>query len=369
MATRVSFCLDHRFGESDPLSVGVEEELLLVDRDGAPVPGCKALVVRTASADGGCVVGEIYDETVELVTPVCRDAPEAVAHLARLRGQVRAAGATLLAAGLHPAAGFGPRSIAEGERYHEVAASLAGFLRTPTCALHVHVGMPDPESAIRACNGMRRHVPLLQALSANSAFWYGQDSGLASARAAILRSYPRARLPGAFHDYEDFCATAERLAATAEVRDYTYFWWDLRPHPRLGTLEVRAMDVQGPPEITAGLVALVHGLVARPLGEPPGAIGDEALDECCFRAARYGMHATLGDGAGRLRPVPELAREAIDAARPFARERGCEDALGLLECVLREGNGADRQRAVFRRLGMAGLLRRLVADTAAGPYL
>src|SRR4051794_41928734 len=108
MATRVSFCLDHRFGESDPLSVGVEEELLLVDRDGAPVPGCKALVVRTASADGGCVVGEIYDETVELVTPVCRDAPEAVAPPPRPPGQVRAAGATPPAAGPPPPPGFRP---------------------------------------------------------------------------------------------------------------------------------------------------------------------------------------------------------------------------------------------------------------------
>src|SRR4051794_9234503 len=134
MATRVSFCLDHRFGESDPLSVGVEEELLLVDRDGAPVPGCKALVVRTASADGGCVVGEIYDETVELVTPVCRDAPEAVAHLARLRGQVRAAGATLLAAGLHPPAGVGPPGNARGAGHHQGAAAAARVLRGPTRA-------------------------------------------------------------------------------------------------------------------------------------------------------------------------------------------------------------------------------------------
>jgi glutamate---cysteine ligase / carboxylate-amine ligase len=269
-----------------------------------------------------------------------------------------------MGSGVHPCGSFGFPQIAACERYGAVAASLAGLLRTPTCALHVHVGMPDAESAIRVCNTLRADVPLLLALSANSPFWHGRDSGLASAHTAIVRSYPRAGLPRAFHDYEDFCATADRLTATAEVEDYTHIWWDIRPHPRLGTIEVRVMDAQSSLDLTAGLVALVHGLAAHALEEErPPVPSDEMLAECSFRAARYGAAATLADREGRLRPVQELARSALARAWPLARERGCEEALALVETLLAAGNGAQRQREAYETDGMPGVVAYLLDST------
>ena len=132
-----------------------------------------------------------------------------------------------------------------------VKQDLVSLLATPPCGLHVHVGVPDPETAVAVANAMRHHLPLLAALTANSPFRDGEDTGMASARASVVRSYPRFELPRAFRDYEDFLRVADQLIAAAGVDDYTYIWWDVRPHPKLGTVEVRGMDVQPRPEQNA----------------------------------------------------------------------------------------------------------------------
>ncbi len=173
--------------------------------------------------------------------------------------------------------------------------------------LHIHVGMPDAETAIRAFNGLRRHLPLLTALAANSPFRHGRDTGLASAREMTLRGWPRSGVPRAMRDFEDFRTTVQLLTRAADVPDYTWFWWKLRPHPRLGTVELRALDVQASLDDTAGLVALAHCLArhaaeADPQPDPPA----EVLEEGAFRAARFGVQAQLPDADGALRPVSEL---------------------------------------------------------------
>jgi hypothetical protein len=156
----------------------------------------------------------------------------------------------------------------------------------------------------------------------------------------------------------------ERLTATAEVEDYTHIWWDIRPHPRLGTIEVRVMDVQSSLDLTAGLVALVHGLAGHALEQDPAPVlSDEMLAERSFRAARYGMAATLADREGRMRPVQELARAAVTRAWPFARERGCEEALALVETLIAMGNGAQHQRDAYAAGGMPAVVRRLIDAT------
>ena len=116
--------------------------------------------------------------------------------------------------------------------------------RTPDCALHVHVGMPDPETAIRVCNGLREYLPLLEALAANSPFWHGRDSGFASARRILRRGFPRVDIPSAFRDFAEYEEVVQAAMAAAEIDDYTFLWWEVRPHPRFGTVEVRAMDSQ-----------------------------------------------------------------------------------------------------------------------------
>jgi glutamate---cysteine ligase / carboxylate-amine ligase len=247
-----------------------------------------------------------------------------------------------------------------------LAEQLRGLLRrTPTAAVHVHVAMPDAETAIRACNGLRDHLPALGALAANSPFWFGTDSGMASARAPLFRGYRGAEVPRAFASYDDYAETIAATVAAGELTDYTFLYWDLRPHPKLGTVEVRAMDGQSALWTEAALAALVHALAAREAQAPPRASWTprEAIVEASFAAHRDGLDARLPlDGS--VRPAREVVRATLDLARPFAREAGSEDALEGIERILADGNGADRQRAAHAEGGMAAVLGLLVAEAA-----
>jgi carboxylate-amine ligase len=357
-----------RFGSEADFAIGVEEELSVVD----PVShalvhtGVDVLERIEVPDGGGSAHPDTYAALVELASPVCASAPEAVATLAELRRRMRAAGGTAIGAGIHPDAAFGDVEHVPARRYRKIADQLRGLLlRTPTCALHVHVGMPDPETAIVVCNGLRERLPLLQALAANSPFWHGRDSGLSTARAQLFRGYPRAEIPRAFAGFDDYAETVAAVVEAGDLPDYTFLWWDIRPHPHLGTVEVRAMDSQSALWSVAGLAALIHAL-ARAEAErgsrawPPR----EALMEASFSAARDGLDARLPhDGA--LRPAREVAVAALEEARPFARETGAGAALEEVERILREGNGADRQRAAYARGGMPALLDLLARETAA----
>jgi glutamate---cysteine ligase / carboxylate-amine ligase len=195
--------VEHAFGSS-PLTVGVEEELLLVAD--APPHDLEhfvgELVARIGSPD---VKPDVYEATVEGSSPVCATATGAARELERLREAMRAAGATLAGAGLHPAARYGEVVHVRHPRYDRIHGTMRGLLeRTPTCALHVHVGMPDPDTAIAAFNRLRSHLPLLQALAANSPFWHGRDSGFATARAQLFRGFPRAVIPRPFANWDDY---------------------------------------------------------------------------------------------------------------------------------------------------------------------
>jgi glutamate---cysteine ligase / carboxylate-amine ligase len=255
--------------------------------------------------------------------------------------------------------------LRDGDRYQQIAETMRALMRqTPHCGVHVHVGMPDAETAVRACNGMRKWIPLLQALSANSPFWYGGDSGLASTRSVICNSFPRAGIPREFADYDDFASTVEELRALGECPDYSFLWWDVRPHPSLGTVEIRALDAQSSLEDLAGLVALIHCLAVHEAGAgPQDAPGPEALRELSFRAARDGLEAQLTLG-GRLQPARVLARQAIAVAAAYAADLGCWDELMLLHGMLENGNGAQRQRRDERQGGMRLVLGRLADETA-----
>jgi carboxylate-amine ligase len=292
---------------------------------------------------------------------------EATTELARTRAAAFKAGATLMGVGIHPAAELGDVRLSEGKRYQRVSGAMRGLLRrTPESALHVHVGIPDAETAIRVCNGLRSHLPLLQGLSANSPWWFGADSGLASARYAVVRAYPHRGMPPTFRDFDDYAATVEAVSAAGQLEDYTLIWWDIRPHPRLGTVEVRELDSQARLEDVASLAALVHAL-ARLEAEKGQVVRlpPEALAESTFRTSRDGVEAiVLHDGA--LRPLREVARDTIELARPYARELGAEDALGGVERILSEGGGAGRQRAAHRRGGVEAMLALLVEQTERG---
>ena len=355
------------FGSGEPFSLGVEEELFLVDPvTGAQTNSSAAVLARLGSHDGE-VTRELHACMIELVTAVCGSAGEAAAALARLRRNVLATGAGLLGSGAHPSAAEGEAEITDRERYERIGALLGDAVATPVAGLHVHIGMPDPDTAIRAFNGLRRQLPLLQALGANSPFRHGRDTGLASAREVTVRGWPRSGVPRAMADYEDFARTTAVLVRAADVPDYTWFWWKLRPHPRLGTVEVRALDAQTSLEDLASLVALIHCLargaaLSAPGRDPPA----EVLEEGSFRAARYGVAARLPGPEGELRPVAELLAQELPAAREHAAELGCEAELEGVERLLSRGGGAGRQRRVHEIAGMQALLRELTRLTGPG---
>ncbi|MGB9185408.1 MAG: YbdK family carboxylate-amine ligase [Solirubrobacteraceae bacterium] len=356
---------EHAFGTGDPFSVGAEEELFLVDAvSGRMVNSSGAVAERLESAMGG-IERELHAGMIEFVSEVCSCSRDAIGQLARRRAAVLGTGVGLLGAGTHPTATEDEAEISDKERYERIHRLLGDAIATPVAGLHVHVGMPDPETAIKVFNALRARLPLLQALAANSPFRHGRDTGLASARDVTIRSWPRSGVPRAMRDFDDFCRTAGLLTRAAGVEDYTWFWWKLRPHPKLGTVEIRALDAQSSLHDAGALVAFVHCL-ARAAAEDEAAeeVPSELLEEGMFRAARFGVRAELPDADGHLHPVDDVLAEALDHVQPYARELDCEDELALIPALVAAGGGAGRQREVHALSGIDAVLRELTATTA-----
>jgi carboxylate-amine ligase len=219
--------------------------------------------------------------------------------------------------------------------------------------MHVHVGLDDPDRAIYVANGMRVHVPILLALSCNSPFWRADATGLQSTRTPIFRAFPRVGIPPRYDGWEDYARRIEFMVESGVMEDYTYLWYDVRPHPQLGTVEIRACDSQTRVEHTVGLAALVQAMVRElsagfdagtPLRDPPW----EMLDENKFLAARHGMDGELVDLPAFARvATKELARRLLDRLREHAQDLGSEEDLEAVEDLLARGNGAHRQRVVY----------------------
>ena len=332
-------------------TVGVEEELHLVDPDEHRLTPVAADVLAAMDTPNGIAGHEAYAAQIELRTRPCDTAAEARAQLAAARRAATAAGATLMGVGLHPADTWGETPLVDDPRYREVASEMRDvFARTPESALHVHVGMPDVETGITVFNGLRRHLPLLIALAANSPWWFGHDSGLASARWALVRSYPGRGIPPAFVDWAHYIEHIAQVGAGGGPADYTLVWWDIRPHPRLGTVEIRELDAQASLDAVEATAALVQTLARREADAPARDLPPaEAIAWSCFRAARDGLDAQVLH-EGEIMPV----RQALAGL-------GVEEVLPLLA-----GDGAaGRRRAAHARGGVDEMLRELVAETAA----
>jgi carboxylate-amine ligase len=355
--------LEHRFGDGAPFSIGLEEELLLVDPEAHRLAHVADRVLPGIDLGERRADHEAYLAEIELRSTPCATSDECAVELSENRAAARSAGATLIAAGLHPDARLGDVRIVEADRYLKVESEMRGLIRrTPECALHVHVGMPDPEAAVAALTGLREALPLLQGLGANSPFWYGVDSGMASARSAAIRAYPGRGAPPPLRSWEEYLEQLDAIAVGGGPKDHTMVWWDIRLQPRFGTVEMRELDVQSGLEEAAGIGALVQALARRaaerPLARPAPA---QALAWSWFRASRDGLDAEILH-AGRLTPLRDAARETLDALGPN------DGALVGVERILREGNGADRQRAAHARGGMPEVLRFLEEETAK-PYI
>jgi carboxylate-amine ligase len=310
---------------------------------------------------------ETHAGTLELRTGVHPSADGAVAELWALRrqltGELRSVGAVAACAGMHPLSSIRPTTVSATRRYRLIADSMRWLaLREPTMALHVHVAVPDPDGAIRVLRRMRENVPLLVALSANSPFSRGRDTGFASARMPTFDGFPRTGSPRPFADYQEYVQAIDALIASGAVPDPTFLWWDVRLQPRLGTVEVRVMDAQSTVADIAPVVAIVQSLARLELEDhaqqPP--VSDEVLAENRFIAARDGLDARLVDpSTGKLISVRALLDRLVEECLPHAAALGC---LGELELAagLITANGAIRQRTwVGAGRDLSSLLARL----------
>jgi carboxylate-amine ligase len=352
---------DHRFGSGDPFTIGIEEELLLVDSGTHALAHVADQVLPGIELPRHRADHEAFLCEIEVRSEPRASAGEGVADLAAGRAAILRAGGTPMAVGVHPAAQFGDVQLVDSKRYRRVEGQMRGLIRrTPECALHVHVAMPSADAAVAGLMGLREALPLIGALGAGSPYWFGIDSGLASARSAVVRAYPGRGLPPVLRGYDEYLEVLDGIAAGGGPRESTMVWWDARLQPRLGTIELRELDVQAGLVEAAGMAALVHAVARRAAEEPPVDLAPaEALHWSSFRAVRDGLDAELLFG-GRLRPVREAARELLDSLR------GSDDALGGVEKILREGGAPRLQRAIREQDGMPALLRHL-ADRTAQP--
>ena len=296
---------------------------------------------------------ETHAAVVELTTGTHPDVCGVVAEVSSLRNRLArelgAMGLTAAAAGTHPLTVWEETEISGEPRYRLLEESMRGLARRePTMALHVHVGVPAPEDAIRLLNGLRRHAPVLLALSGNSPFWQGRDMGFCSARTVIFQAFPRTGLQRFFDSYRDYVGAVDSLIASGAVPGPGFLWWDVRLQPALGTIEVRVMDAQSTLSEVAPLVALIQSLARLELEGDPSTTTPcpEALAENRFLAARDGMEAWLIDpSTRRLIPVREMLETLLAQCRPHAHALGC---AGELEGVrdLARATGADRQRSL-----------------------
>ena len=341
-------------------SLGVEEELPIVDATtGELVPKIEEIMSRLPEELRESVSYELFQSVLEIKTPVCATAAEAEKHLRELRGRVgswaAACGASLASAGTHPFSRYRDQRVTDQERYRQVIQTLHWVAqREVIFGQHVHVAVPGQEESIIAHNRLSERTPLLLALSANSPFWQGFDTGFESARVKIFETFPRAGLPPAFPGYEAFENYVDLMVASGAMEDYTYCWWDVRPHPAIGTIELRVLDSQTSLKYTTSLTALTQCLVAQVLEEVgPHEPYDRYLAvENKWRAAMHGMDAAFYDAdEGITVPARDLARGMVERLKPHAQDLGCENELeGVLE-IVESGTGSQRQREVYNESG------------------
>lgn len=355
-------------------TIGVEEEVMLVRMaDHVPADSSEFVLRRLPEELAGHASPETHSSVIELATGVHLDVHGVAAELAALRArlvsELRQFGLGAAVAGTYPIPAAGDPRVTTTGRYSVVAESMRALAhREPTLALHVHVGVPDPDDAVRLMNGLRGVLPLLLALSANSPYSDGRDSGFASSRTVIFQGFPRTGIPRCYTGYSDYVAAVDAMITSGALPDPTYLWWDVRLQPELGTVEIRAMDAQTSVADSAGLIALVQALARMVLeDEPPTReVGPEVLAENRFLAARDGLHARLIDPVERrLVPIRELIVGLIARCRSYC------DAVGAVELErvdrLVVANGADRQRSWVRQSGMLALASNLTRRFARSP--
>jgi glutamate---cysteine ligase / carboxylate-amine ligase len=374
--------LDHKFGRGEPYTLGVEEEYMLLDAESFDLVQRidTVLAAFVGHEDEARMKPELMQSTLEVATPVCRTAGEADRELRRLRSAVREIanqnGLRMGSAGTHPFSLFERQRITARDRYRALVDQMQYVARRELIfGLHVHVAVDDPDKAIHVVNGVLVDLPLLMALSASSPFWRGEPTGLASTRQPIFAAFPRSGPPPRFRDYEDYAEVVGQLEKTGCIADYTHIWWDIRPHPHLGTVEIRICDCVTRVEDAVAIAAFCQALVKYycELSEQQGGVpGYHRIltTENKWLSVRYGLEAPIMDLATGQRnrvAVAQLVRRRLEDIEPHAKELGSDAELEGVREILSRGNGADRQLRVYNANRDIVEVAREIADaTEAG---
>jgi glutamate---cysteine ligase / carboxylate-amine ligase len=367
--------MEQRF-RGTPYTVGIEEELMLIDpRSLQLVQGIETILEDLGEDYEGRVKPELMQSVLEIATVPHATVADAGEELRSLRETVRGAaerhGMMLAASGTHPSALWEDQLIVERQRYQELAAALGYIARQELIfGTHVHVGVTGPNKAIYIADGIRKHLPLLLALSANSPLWRGQVTGMMSARTPVFRAFPRVGIPPHYGSWEIYSGRVQLLVEAGVIPDYTYLWFDVRPHPMLGTVEVRVFDQQTRLETTISLAAMVVALVHRystlfDRQEALVEVPTELIDDNKVLAALRGTDGELVDlPRAEQRPATDMASDLLDELREHAQEVGCEAELEGIRALIEGGTGAHRQLEVLERSGDVGALVRALCEAS-----
>jgi glutamate---cysteine ligase / carboxylate-amine ligase len=354
--------LDHAYGKGEPYTLGVEEEYMLLDAETFDLVQHvdTVLAATTGHELESRINPELMQSVLEIATPVCRTAADVELELRKLRGYVcelaRERGMRVGSAGTHPFSLFERQRITARDRYRNLVDQMQYVARRELIfGMHVHVAVDDPEKAIQVVNGLLVHVPLLLAMSANSPFWRGEATGLASSRQMVFAAFPRSGPPPRFDNYAEYAEVVGQLEKTGCIADYTHIWWDIRLHPRLGTIEIRVCDaitrVEEAVALTAYCQALVKHFCERyERNDEIPSYHRILTTENKWLGARYGLEAPVMDLATGRRnrvSVAQLVRRTLKELEPHARELGSERELEGIHDILSRGNGADRQLRIF----------------------
>jgi carboxylate-amine ligase len=363
-------------GEVAAYGIGIEEEVMLLDpqRQWELAQRIDDVLEQLPVALAGYVSAETHQAAIELRTDPHESVGPAVAQLGALRARLAdgLAGMGLAAAGAgtHPLALWSETEVTTASRYQLIQRTMRDLtVREPTFALHVHIGVPDPERAIDLYNRLRVHLPLLLALSGNSPFWRGRDAGFTSTRTILFQAFPRTGMPRRYGSYAEWVQAVDFQLRVGALPEATFLWWDIRPQPRFGTIEIRIMDAQSRLAETATLVALVQSIAHLELEEgyvsEHACAAEEVLAENRFLAARDGVEARLINiTTESLRPAKELLLELLHVAAPHAAALGCLDELEGT-AALAAAPGAARQRE--HRSGKDPLVR--LVESLAGMFI
>lgn len=354
------------FRHNPAFTLGVELELQLVNADPSDFGGLANCIgpflQRVPDQWKDSFKHEFMQCFCEINAGVCHSVAEVERDLTDklqwAQSAARDMGLALISAGSHPFSRWEQQQITPGERYQWLLNAMQDVARRLlTFGLHVHVGVDSGDKAVHLCDRLLKHIPTLLALSVNSPFWCGRDSGLQSYRSKVIEALPTAGLPGAMRNWSEYVWLVDHLIRTKFINSIREIWWDVRPHAGFGTVEMRVMDMPMNLQHTLGIVALTQSLVAA-LSE---SIDDGAyqfdshpmiVKQNKWHAARYGMEAQLVEfdqngGVSGASPATVVARKLIDRVGPYAERLGCLTQLNYLDDILQNGTGAARQRKVF----------------------